>query len=235
VDRVVVTGRFRPEQREPVQALLEAGPPYDLEETEFDRHAVYLSAREVVFVFEGADVEAEVDDLADDFFHPEIRDALAQWRTVLEEEPHIGRPVFVWERGAGGFSSPAAAPVRVGDVMDSQFAAVAPEDTLGEAVERLAAGRDRPALVTDFGRLVGLLSPRDVLRAVAERVHPSDARARDWMTEPVATIDAETSPDEAAAMMVEHGLHHLPVVAEGRAIGLVALHDVVGKGARRGS
>ena len=80
MDRVAVTARFRPEQLEQVRSLLEAGPPYDLAAAGIDRHSVYLSTREAIFVFEGPEVEWEVEDLADDFFHPEIRAALSQWR-----------------------------------------------------------------------------------------------------------------------------------------------------------
>lgn len=227
MDRVAVTARFRPEQAEQVRTLLEAGPPYDLAEAGVDRHAVYLSAREVVFVFEGRDVEWEVEDLADDFFHPEVRAALSEWRTLLDEEPHIGRPVFVWERGSPAEAPPASAAARVGDVMDTAFAQVAPEDTLGETVERMVARDAGPALVVDYGRLIGLLGAHDVLRAVVERVHPSEGRAREWMSEPSATVGPDASLDEAAAGMIENGLHHLPVVEGERPVGLVALRSVV--------
>ena len=87
MNRVAVIARFRPDQAELVRGLLTAGPPYDLAETAIDRHAVFLSAREVAFVFEGPDVEWEVEDLADDFFNPEVRAALTVWRPLLEEEP----------------------------------------------------------------------------------------------------------------------------------------------------
>lgn len=227
VDRVAVTARFRPEQAERVRTLLEAGPPYDLAETGFDRHAVFLSTREVVFVFEGPDVEWEVEDLADDFFHPAVREALSQWRALLDEEPHIGRPVFVWERGSPAEATPASAATRVGDMMDASFVRIAPEDTLAEAVERIVARGAGPALVVDYGRLIGLLGEHDALRAVAERAHPSEGRVREWMSEPVATVAPDATPGEAAAAMIENGLHHLPVVEGERPVGLVSLRSVV--------
>jgi CBS domain-containing protein len=234
MDRVAITARFRPDRSKQVRTLLESGPPYDLEEAGIERHTVYLSAREAVFVFEGAEVEAEVEDLADDFFHPEVRAALSQWRTLLDEEPRIGRPVFVWERGAREAALPAPTAVCVRDVMDAAFVKVAPEDTLGEAVERIVAHGAGPALVADYGRLIGLLDAHDVLRAVAGRVHPSEGRAREWMSEPPATVAPGTSLDEAAAAMIESALHHLPVVEGERPVGIVALRDIVGAtGGRR--
>lgn len=232
MNRVAVIARFRPDQAELVKDLLSAGPPYDLAETAIERHAVFLSAREVAFVFEGPEVEWEVEDLADDFFNPEVRAALTVWRTLLEEEPHIGRPVFAWERGSEQETEEPAAAFEVADAMDASFVRVAPEDTLGEAVERIVEGSGAPALVVDYGRLIGLLSAHDVLRAVAGRVHPSDGRVREWMSEAAATISLHASTDEAAVTMVEHGLHHLPVVEGERPVGVVALHSVIGAGRR---
>jgi CBS domain-containing protein len=228
MDRIAVTARFRPEQIEQVRELLAAGPPYDPADAEMDRHAVYLSAREAIFVFEGPDAASEIEDLVDDFLRPALQEALSEWRQLLDEEPRIARPVFVWERGAGATLQPGSRASRVGELMETAFVGVDPDATLAEAVERMAAGGGAaPALVVDYGRLIGLLSAQDVLRAVAERVHPSDARAREWMVEPQATLEPDTSPDAAATLMVEHGLHHLPVVEGERPLGIVALRTLV--------
>ncbi|MBD0338572.1 MAG: CBS domain-containing protein [Thermoleophilia bacterium] len=227
MNRVAVIARFKPEQAELVKALLTAGPPYELADTAIDRHAVFLSAREVTFVFEGPEVEWEVEDLADDFFNPDVRAALSEWRTLLEEEPHIGRPVFVWERGSDQETEKPLAARAVADAMDESFVRVAPEDTLGEAVARMVDGDGAPALVADYGRLIGLLSAHDVLRAVAERVLPSDGRVREWMSEVPASVAADATADEAAVTMVESGLHHLPVVSGERPVGLVSLHRLL--------
>lgn len=228
MDRIAVIARFRREQAAQVKALLEAGPPYDPADADIERHTVYLSGREAVFAFEGPDVASEVEDLVDDFLRPELQAALAEWRELLDEEPRIARPVFVWERGAVA-AAPASAPDRVVELMDGAFAAIAPDGTLGEAVE-LMSSRGSPALVVDYGRLIGVLDAADVLRAVAERVHPSDARAREWMREPPATVAPDATVDEAAGLMVEHGLHHLPVVEGERAVGLVSLRALVAAG-----
>jgi len=61
--------------------------------------------------------------------------------------------------------------------------AVAPEDTLGEVAAKMMAQKTNTALVVDCGRIVGVLSGREVVRAAAERMHPSEGRAREWMTE----------------------------------------------------
>ncbi len=76
---------------------------------------------------------------------------------------------------------------RVGDVMSRELLVVAPEDTLGEVAERMSSIDFGSAVVADNGRLIGILTSRDLLRAFAGRVHSSEARVREWMTaEPVA-------------------------------------------------
>jgi len=120
----------------------------------------------------------------------------------------------------------------VDDVMHADPLVVAPEDTLGEVAERLRERDAGSALVCDYGRLIGILTSRDLLRAYAERVHPSEGRAREWMTAEPLSVPLGTSLEEAALVMSGHGFHHLPVVDDdGRALGVVGLRDTVRAGA----
>jgi sulfide:quinone oxidoreductase len=122
----------------------------------------------------------------------------------------------------------------VEDVMAAEPVVVAPKDTLGEIAERLRERDAGPALVCDYGRLIGILTSRDLLRAYAERVHPSEGRAREWMTAEPLTVPLRTSLEEAKLVMSTHGFHHLPVVDdEGHVLGVVGLRDTVRAGAVR--
>jgi CBS domain-containing protein len=113
------------------------------------------------------------------------------------------------------------------DVMSRDLLTVAPEDTLGEAAEKMAARGVGAALVMDFGRLVGILTERDLLAAVADRVQPSEARVREWMTEDPVTVPEATSIGRAASIMVTNGFRHLPIVDAEKTIGIVSLRDVI--------
>ncbi|HKG11308.1 MAG TPA: CBS domain-containing protein, partial [Gaiellaceae bacterium] len=120
----------------------------------------------------------------------------------------------------------------VDEVMTKDPLIVAPEDSLGEIAERLRERDAGSALVCDYGRLIGILTSRDLLRAYAERVHPSEGRAREWMTAEPLSVPLGTSLEEAALVMSGHGFHHLPVVDDdGRALGVVGLRDTVRAGA----
>jgi sulfide:quinone oxidoreductase len=122
----------------------------------------------------------------------------------------------------------------VGEVMSADPLVVAPEDTLGEVSEKMRDRETGSAAVADYGRLIGILTSRDLLRAFAARVHPSDARAREWMTaEPVA-VPASTSVEAAVRLMNEHGIHHLPVIDGERPVGMLGYRQAVRQARGRG-
>jgi len=115
------------------------------------------------------------------------------------------------------------------DIMRPELIEAAPEDTLGEVAERMTAINVGAVAVKDFGRLIGILTERDMLKAMAARVHTSEARVRQWMTEDPITAPADMDVEEAARVMLENGFRHLPVVDEnGQVISVVSLRRVVG-------
>jgi len=113
------------------------------------------------------------------------------------------------------------------EIVKPNFIEVAPEDTLGEVAERMTAKNVGAVVVKDFGRLIGILTERDLLKAMAARVHTSEARVRQWMTEDPVTVTADTPLDEAAQIMLDNGFRHLPVMDEGQVVGVVSLRRVV--------
>jgi CBS domain-containing protein len=113
----------------------------------------------------------------------------------------------------------------VADVMSTDPLVVAPEDTLGEVAEKMRAGDLGSALVADNGRLIGILTSRDLLRAFAGRVHPSEARVREWMTAEPVTVSAATPIEAAVTLMTEYGLYRLPVIDDERLTGMLGLRQ----------
>jgi hypothetical protein len=98
MQQLAIVARLKSGAEPRAAELISGGPPFDLEESGLARHAVYLSTGEVVFVFEGEDVEWIVDDLVDDPFQWPILAAFDAWRPLVEEDPRIARPAFVWTR-----------------------------------------------------------------------------------------------------------------------------------------
>ena len=117
---------------------------------------------------------------------------------------------------------------RIADVMRLDFIEVAPEDTLGEVAERMTAKNVGAVVVKDFGRLIGVLTERDMLRAMAARVHTSDARVRQWMTENPITAPPDMTFEDASKIMLDKGFRHLPVVDGDTILGIVSLRRIMG-------
>jgi len=114
----------------------------------------------------------------------------------------------------------------IGDLMTRDVLTVAPEDTLGEAAAKMTERGVGAVVVSDFGRMIGILSERDIMRAVADRIHSSEARVREWMTADPITATRDTPIDEAGRTMLEHGFRHLPVVEGDRAVGIISIRDI---------
>jgi sulfide:quinone oxidoreductase len=114
----------------------------------------------------------------------------------------------------------------VAEVMTDEPLIVAPEDTLGEVAERMTTLDVGSALVADYGRLIGIVTSRDLLRAFAGRIHSSEARVREWMTAEPISVSRDAPLAAALRLMNEHAFHHLPVVEGERAVGLVGMRSV---------
>jgi CBS domain-containing protein len=127
---------------------------------------------------------------------------------------------------ASWLCSPIVGVTTVGDLMTADVLTVAPEDTLGEAAEKMERRGVGSAVVSDFGRVIGILTERDILHAVAARTHSSDARVREWMTRDPLTASQSMPAHEAAHAMLDGGFRHLPVVEGERAVGIVSIRDV---------
>ena len=100
MEKLAVVAHLKAGMEPRAAELLAKGVPFDAEESGLNRHTVYLSATEVVFVFEGSEVDSSVDALISEPFHWPLVHALDAWRPLIEGNPRIARPAFVWEREA---------------------------------------------------------------------------------------------------------------------------------------
>ena len=112
----------------------------------------------------------------------------------------------------------------VADLMTKDVLTVEPSDTIGEAAEKMQdANVGAVVVVEDMVRIVGIVTERDLMRAVAQRARAAEAGVRLWMTENPLTIEPETTVEDAAKIMFDNNFRHLPVVKDGRPLGIVSL------------
>ena len=89
-----MTARLKRGSEDAAADIVRAGPPYDPREIGLVRHGVYLGGSEVVFVFEGPNLEQELLDLLN---YPATSAAFAVWGPLLEGTPSIAHELFYWE------------------------------------------------------------------------------------------------------------------------------------------
>jgi sulfide:quinone oxidoreductase len=152
----------------------------------------------------------------------DLPEAVSGALSIEVELDHAQGPELVAEELASGLDE---TDERVRAFM-SNAVAVAPEDTLGEVAERMLEMDAGAVVVVDYGRVIGILTRHDLVRAYAARVHPSEGRVRQWMTAEPVTVSPETSPRVALTLMREYAIHHLLVADGERPVGLVHIDDV---------
>ncbi|WP_243028813.1 CBS domain-containing protein [Thermus albus] len=105
---------------------------------------------------------------------------------------------------------------------------IPPQATVLEALRKLAEHDIGALLVMEGDRLLGIFSERDYARKLVLLGRFSkDTRVEEVMTPEVVTVTPETSLEEAMRLMTEHRMRHLPVLEEGKVVGVVSIGDAV--------
>ncbi len=115
---------------------------------------------------------------------------------------------------------------RVRDVMSTELVAVEPTATIAEAATLMGEHRVGSALVLEGERLVGILTERDVLRALAAHFDAARQPVGQWMTPHPTTIHPDATVRDALELMLARGFRHLPVVEDDRVVGMVSIRDL---------
>ncbi|HCO02699.1 MAG TPA: hypothetical protein DIT48_04920 [Actinobacteria bacterium] len=125
-------------------------------------------------------------------------------------------------RGRGGCF------MRVSEIMTNAAVIDASDDTLAEAARKMWKQQTGSLLVVDGEELVGIITERDVLKAVATGVPLEDTRISEVMTKDVTTVGPGTSLREAAKIMADLWIRHLPVLDSGKLVGVLSQRDLAG-------
>ncbi len=118
--------------------------------------------------------------------------------------------------------------MQIGSVMRVKVVTARPDETAADAIRRMVEAGVGSVAVCEDNELVGIFTERDVLKLAAaaadfERVLLSTAMTRNPLT-----IGVDDGILDAAQLMGQRQLRHLPVVQDGNLVGMVSIRDVLG-------
>lgn len=109
-----------------------------------------------------------------------------------------------------------------------QIEIASPDLPIAQAILHLASKRIGALIVMDSaGALAGIISERDIVRALVAGAHALEDRVRDHMTELVVTCTPDTSVSDVMDLMTRGRFRHVPVIDGGELVGLVSIGDIV--------
>jgi CBS domain-containing protein len=118
--------------------------------------------------------------------------------------------------------------VKVRELPPGRLLTVEPSTSLAEVARRMRIDDADSVAVMSNGKLVGIITERDLVRAIADGVDPRQAGADLVMTADPATVEADEDVEVVAMKMMRLGVRHLPVVnKEGKPVGLVSARNLV--------
>ncbi|MGA2218603.1 MAG: CBS domain-containing protein [Terracidiphilus sp.] len=116
----------------------------------------------------------------------------------------------------------------LGSKSENRILSIAPDDSVYEAIEKMAEYDVGALMVIANNRLAGILSERDYTRKGILMGHPSrETRVGQIMTSPVFSVSPQHSVDECMALMTEHHIRHLPVLQGETVVGMISIGDLV--------
>ena len=116
--------------------------------------------------------------------------------------------------------------MRVEALVSGESDVVGPETTLGDAAGVLISRSVGALAVVDGRRLVGIVTDRDLVRALAEGADIEEP-VSEWMTDGPDTVSPDVSVSEAADWLLETGYRHLPVALGDELLGIVDIRDIL--------
>ena len=123
-----------------------------------------------------------------------------------------------------------SATTTVGQLMTERLETISPSDTAQEAATKMRDKKVSSLVVTDVeDKPIGIVTERDLVRQVCTKaINSNDVIVHRIMSSPLATIDANSSVEVAADIMIQNKVRHLLVVDENKVLGIITPSDFTG-------
>lgn len=118
--------------------------------------------------------------------------------------------------------------IRVADIMSTKIISVNPEDSVLEAVKKMIASKIGNVLVISKNKIKGILTEKDLItKIISKNLLPEKFKVKQLMTKKVITAKKEMTIQDAARLMINKGIHRLPVTTKGNLIGIITANDLL--------
>ena len=118
--------------------------------------------------------------------------------------------------------------MKAGEIMHQRVLATTPRASVRDVATKLVMNRISGMPVTDReGRVLGVITEEDILRALMERKSLETLTAQDVMSKHLATVGTDTSIEEVMEILHDEGILRVPVTDRGKVVGIVSRADVI--------
>ena len=117
--------------------------------------------------------------------------------------------------------------MRVKDIMNRDVVTVTRDETCSEAAKLLRERKISSLIVNGTAGPIGIITERDYVNLIADGLDPLRVRVADRMTTDLITVSSSADAADAAQLMTDHHIRHLPVVDSGKLEGIVSIRDPV--------
>jgi CBS domain-containing protein len=119
----------------------------------------------------------------------------------------------------------------VANAMSAQLVTMSSGSSLAEAASVMSQRRVGSVLIMEGEQLAGILTERDIVRAISHDIGAPRDEIAHWMSSAPRTVSADTSLEEARELMDRNHIRHLPVTEGGKLIGMLSMRDLIKVGA----
>jgi len=118
--------------------------------------------------------------------------------------------------------------MKVKEIMGSPAITEDENASVGRILKHIELSRVGSVVITKRGKSVGITVDHDIAaKVIMKDRNPDEVKAKEIMSSPLITVDAGTSVEEACGLLAEKGIRRLPVIEEGKLVGIVSIRNIL--------
>ena len=118
--------------------------------------------------------------------------------------------------------------MKVKEIMGSPAITEDEDASVGRILKHIELSRIGSVVITKGGKSVGITVDHDIAaKVIMKDRNPDEVKAKEIMSSPLITVEADTSVEEACGLLAENGIRRLPVIEDGKLVGIVSIRNIL--------